>query len=158
MTWRNEQIYHLRQKSPLTRESQDKYFKVVISELFKKEKPNQILFSFLKKKKCIGYGGLVHINWTDMNAEISFIMDTKLELLEFSELWKIFLGLIEKPAFDILNLHKIYTYAFDLRPKLYPVLTVSGYNLEACFKEHSFFEGKFVDVLVHSKINLGANI
>jgi hypothetical protein len=34
-----------------------------------------LLFSFLKNGECIGYGGLVHINWIDQNAEISFMID-----------------------------------------------------------------------------------
>ena len=38
-----------------------------------------VLFNYLHNGKCIGYGGLVHINWIDKNAEVSFIMDTELE-------------------------------------------------------------------------------
>jgi hypothetical protein len=52
---------------------------ICYEKLFQLQKPNQILFSFLEENKCIGYGGLVHINWNDINGEISFIIDTKLE-------------------------------------------------------------------------------
>ena len=83
MKWRNEQIYHLRQDKPLTVDNQEYYFKNIVVNLFDQEKPNQILFSFLENDKCIGYGGLVHINWIDLNAEISFIMDTILEIEYF---------------------------------------------------------------------------
>ena len=76
MRWRNEQMYHLRQSKPLTEADQDRYFDEVVSQLFDQEQPEQILFSFLEGEKCIGYGGLVHINWGDRNAEVSFIMDT----------------------------------------------------------------------------------
>ncbi|GAK91039.1 putative ribosomal-protein-serine acetyltransferase [Nonlabens ulvanivorans] len=48
MKWRNEQMYHLRQAEKLTEQSQDSYFKNVVSKLFEQEKPNQLLFSFLK--------------------------------------------------------------------------------------------------------------
>ncbi len=152
MKWRNEQIYHLRQSSPLTEEVQDKYFNEVISNLFNQELPNQLLFSFLKNDKCIGYGGLVHINWIDKNAEISFIMDTSLEAESFKENWTGYLKLIEKVAFDELNLHKIYTYAFDLRPHLYNVLELAGYIKEAVLKEHCFFENQYIDIIIHRKI------
>ena len=70
MKWRNEQIYHLRQSKPLTKEDQDHYFNNVASKLFEQEQPSQILFSFLRNDICIGYGGLVHINWVDKHAEI----------------------------------------------------------------------------------------
>jgi RimJ/RimL family protein N-acetyltransferase len=153
MKWRNEQIYHLRQNKPLTNEDQDLYFENVVSKLFEQENPNQILFSFLENGVSIGYGGLVHINWIDKNAEISFIMNTVLEKNRFHEIWIAYLNLIEQVGFSELNLHKIYTYAFDLRPRLYPALLSSGFSEDARLKEHCFFDSKFIDVLIHSKIN-----
>src|SRR5690554_2387511 len=151
MQWRNEQLYHLRQKEPLTREQQDWYFNNVVASLFDQEKPDQILFSFLKNGKCIGYGGLVHINWTDRNAEISFVMDTSLEKNHFQEYWGIYLGLIDQLAFEELKLHKIYTWAFDLRPLLYEALEANGFEKEARLRGHCLFEGRFVDVIIHSR-------
>ncbi len=153
MKWRNEQIYHLRQNKPLTEIDQDNYFKNVIQIQFNQNLPDQILFSFLENDVCIGYGGLVHINWTDKNAEISFIMNTNLEKNRFHEIWTAYLTLIEKVAFDELQLHKVFIYAFDLRPHLYEVLEHSNYFKEAIFIEHCFYNNKFIDVIIHSKIN-----
>lgn len=150
---RNEQIYHLRQVEELTIELQQAYFAKVISPLFQAEKPNQILFSLLENNKFIGYGGLVHINWIDRNAEISFIMKTELEKDRFEYNWSNYLILLENVAFNDLKFHKIFTYAFDLRHHLYPVLELSGFYEEARLKEHCFFDGKYLDVVIHSKIN-----
>ena len=86
MNWRNEQIFHLRQVKLLNKRDQDEYFKNVVSKLFDKEHPNQLLFSLIQEDVCIGYGGLVHINWVDKTAEISFIMDTLLEPLTHQSL------------------------------------------------------------------------
>lgn len=153
LKWRNEQIYHLRQNKPLSASDQNYYFKNTISSLFEQEKPSQILFSFLKDNVCIGYGGLVHINFMDENAEISFIMNTELEKENFSKHWKIFLGLIEEVAFKELKLHKISTFAFDLRPHLYDVLLSAGFKKEARLQEHCFFNGEYIDVVIHVKYN-----
>jgi len=153
MQWRNEQMYHLRQAKLLTEIDQDKYFDDIISKLYTQERPSQVLFSYLKGDECIGYGGLVHINWVDSNAEVSFIMDTKLEKEHFEFHWENYLKLIEQIAFKYLGLHKIFTYAFDLRPKLYSALKNSGFKHEANLKEHCFFNGKYVDILYHAKIN-----
>ncbi|BCY28674.1 GNAT family N-acetyltransferase [Flavobacterium okayamense] len=153
MTIRNEQLYHLRQAKPLTIEDQDNYFNTVVDALFNQEKPSQLLFSFFEKDEFIGYGGLVHINWIDKNAEISFVMKTALEKKNFSKYWSNYLKLIEQLAFNDLNFHKIFTYAFDLRPHLYEVLESCQFNEEARLKEHCFFEGSFLDVVYHSKIN-----
>ncbi len=151
MKWRNEQIYHLRQAKPLSEENQNAYFQNVVSKLFEQEQPNQLLFSFLKNDTCIGYGGLVHINWIDQHAEISFIMDTTFEKSSFELMWSIYLELIEEVAYDDLNLHKLYTYAFDIRPHLYTVLEENGYNQEADLKEHCFINGEFKSVFIHTK-------
>jgi RimJ/RimL family protein N-acetyltransferase len=153
MQWRNEQIYHLRQTKLLDKESQDVYFNNIVSKLFEKENPDQILFSYLENEKCIGYGGLVHINWVDKNAEISFLINIS-EEIGFNTHWSIFLKLIELAAFDDLKIHKIYTFAFDLRPQLYQVLEQNGFYKEAILKDHCFFDEKFIDVVVHSKLNI----
>lgn len=153
MKWRNEQIYHLRQSKPLTEEDQDKYFNTVVKSLFEMDKPDQLLFSYLKENKCLGYGGLVHINWTDKNAEVSFIMDTQLEQNEFHKHWGIFLDLLYQIAFDEINLHKIYTYAFDLRPNLYEAIEAKGFVREAVLKEHCILNNEYRNVVIHSLIN-----
>lgn len=151
MQWRNEQIYHLRQNKPLTIEDQDNYFENVINKLFEKEQPDQILFSYLENNKCIGYGGLVHINWVDKNAEISFIMNTELEKENFQKHWGIYLELLEQVAFHEMKFHKIYVYAFDLRPHLYLTLIEANYYKEARLVEHCLYNNKFIDVLIYSK-------
>ena len=153
MTWRNEQLYHLRQRNALTESDQNSYFENVISKLFDQIEPNQLLFSYLENNECIGYGGLVHINWIDMNAEISFIMDTTLEKGFFNFHWNNFLRLIEEIAFEELNLHKITTYAFDLRPHIYLLFEEAGFKKEAVLKEHCYFDEKYIDIVIHGKIN-----
>ena len=153
MKWRNEQIFHLRQAKPLTEDDQQRYFDNVVSKLYNNIKPDQILFSYLKNDVCVGYGGLVHINWVDRNAEISFIMDTTLEAEHFAEHWSNYLTMLKAVAFDGLCLHKIYTYAFDLRPHLYTVLEANGFVREATLKEHCRFEGNYKDVVIHALWN-----
>jgi len=153
MKWRNEQLYHLRQQKPLTLEDQEKYFNDVISNLFEQEKPNQILFSFLENDICVGYGGLVHINWINKNAEISFLMDTDLEKKYFNKYWKIYLALIEKLAFKNIGLKKIYTYSYNIRPQLFDVLLNSEYVEEAVLKDHVFVDNSYQDIRIHSKFN-----
>jgi RimJ/RimL family protein N-acetyltransferase len=153
MKWRNEQIYHLRQNKILTTNDQDLYFENVISKLFDEEKPNQILFSFLEEEVCVGYGGLVHINWLDNNAEISFVINTSKEEDFFIKYWEVYLNLIKRVAFKEINLHKIYTYAYDARPKLYLALENCGFKQESRLLDHSLVNGIYKDVLYHSFIN-----
>jgi RimJ/RimL family protein N-acetyltransferase len=152
MTWRNQQIFHLRQEKPLTAEDQENYFTKVVATLFDKSHPPQILFSYLQNGQFIGYGGLVHINWKDRHAEISFLLDTAFKGEAFANHWKTFLNMIQKVAFEELDLHKVFTYAFDVRPWLYPIFEDIGFEREATLKEHSFIDGSWKDVVIHMKI------
>ena len=154
MQWRNEQLYHLRQPASLTQIDQDLYFNTTVAQLFEQEQPDQLLFSYLDPNQvCIGYGGLVHINWRDQHAEISFIMATELEKKYFSIHWKRYLSLIEQLAFTALKFHKIFTYAFDLRPHLYAVLEENRWIREAVLKDHFLHKNNYLDVVIHAKIN-----
>ena len=81
-------------------------------------------------------------------------MNTKLEKEHFSKHWTTFLGLIEEVAFKELKLHKIFTFAFDVRPEIYPILEKNGFKKEAVLKEHCFFNGEFKDIIIHTKYNM----
>ena len=151
LQWRNQQIYHLRQTEKITAREQELYFKKCILPIFEQRLPSQVLFSFLSEGECVGYGGLVRVNWSDRNAEISFLMNTDLERTNFLNYWTIFLKLIEKVAFVEMNLYKIYTYAYDIRPLLFEALKMSEYHQEARLKKHCLIDGIFKDILIHTK-------
>ena len=153
MKWRNEQMYHLRQEKPITEKSQENYFNGTLARLFDQEKPNQILFSYLKNDKCIGYGGLVHINWIVRTAEVSFIMETSLERDEFDFHWTTYLYLLKKIAFEELKLRSLHTYAYDLRPFLYPTLEKNNFKLKEHLKDEIKIDGKKKDIFIHECVN-----
>jgi len=151
MQWRNEQMFHLRQSKALTSEDQDVYFENIISKLFDQEKPNQILFSLIKENECIGYGGLVHIDWTKKRAEVSFLLDPELEKDHFNNLWIYYLVVIEKVAFQQLDLNEIFTYSYEVRPKLYPILEHAGFIEKERILNATQIQNKPMDALIHIK-------
>jgi RimJ/RimL family protein N-acetyltransferase len=153
MKWRNEQMYHLRQDKLLTEKSQDVYYNGTVAKLFDQEKPNQILFSYLKNDKCIGYGGLVHINWIERTAEVSFIMETSLETNEFDLHWSTYLDILKKIAFKELKFKSLNTCAYDLRPFLYPILEKNNFKLKEHLISEIEIDGKKTDVFIHECIN-----
>ncbi len=152
MKWRNEQIYHLRQTFSLTKNQQQIYFQQVVAKLFNEREPKQILFSFLKNNFLIGYGGLVHINWIDKHAEMSFLVDTKIlnNETKYKESLKKYVKLITQVNFKELNFNKIYTETFDVRDFHVRIIEESGFVYEGKKREHVFFNGKYYNSLFHS--------
>ena len=151
--WRNEQMYHLRQQEELTESQQETYFKEVVAKLFQSEQPTQYLFSYVRGEECMGYGGLVHINYEKSSAELSFIMNTELEAEAFRFHWANYLQLIEEIAFKQLNLTRIFTFAYDLRPHLYPILEDRGFLRERLIPNALIADGKSIAAIIHSKWN-----
>ena len=68
--WRNQQISALRQSNILSKDEQRSYFKNVIEPSFSDKNPKQILLRYTFNKNLIGYGGLVHLNWTDLKGGV----------------------------------------------------------------------------------------
>ncbi len=149
MKWRNEQIYHLRQEKKLTLQEQDKYFERIILKQFYEKNPDQLLFSFYRNEEFIAYGGFVHINWSAKSAELSFVMDTNLEKEKFIFIWNSFIKTLEKFIFIFPIINKIFTYSFNLRPKLYEVLKNNNFE----FVREDFYtkNNQKIKVKIHEK-------
>lgn len=151
--WRNSQIKFLRQTKNITKIEQENYYKNVVTKEHSKVNPDQILFSILKKSVCIGYGGLVHIDWDNKNSEISFLLKPELNGNKdsYSKYFCEFLNLIEKISKEI-GLHKIYTFGFDIEEFRFSPLKKKNFLLEVKLKKHVLIEKKLKDILVYSKI------
>lgn len=151
MTWRNEQMDILRQKRALTPEMQQRYYDEIIKPTFSQDMPAQILFSFLCEEKCIGYGGLVHIDWDSRRGEMSFLVDTK--RINDSHIYKkdftVYIGLFKIIIFEVLGFNRIYGETYDIRANHIAIMEQNGFILEGRMREHVFIKGRYVDSLIH---------
>lgn len=151
MKWRNKQIRILRQKEIITKESQDRYFNEVVAPLFEQNKPRQVLLSFLKNDKLIGYGGLVHIDWHSRNAEISFLLSNEYNTEEkYLRYGSVFFKMISEVACN-LELVKIYTYGYDVDDFRFIPLYRNQYSLEALLHEHVALKGEKKNIRIYAK-------
>ncbi len=152
--WRNEQIDILRQNKPLTKDEQSKYYHQVIKKSFYEKKPKIILFSFLIKNACIGYGGFVHIDWNSKKAELSFILDTNRtkEPRIYKKEFSIFLKIILNIGFKQILFNKIFTETFDIRPPTIRILEEYGFDCEGRLKSHVKIKNKYKDSLIHGLV------
>lgn len=150
--WRNEQIEILRQENLLSITDQENYFKNVVDQLFEKNQPNQILWSFLQDGKLIGYGGLVHIDWNKKEAEISFLTKTErnLDKEQFISDWNVYLNLVKRVARHFLQFKRIFTYAYDIRPHLYTALENSDFREIKRIKNGIIINKTEKDIVLHA--------
>lgn len=152
LQWRNAQLDVLRQIEPLSTSDQDRYFTDTVLPQFGQDFPAQFMFAFLKNSRFVGYGALVHINWPNRRAEVSFLTDpSRLNLPTFEADWSAYLHLLNSVATK-LGLHKLTTETYSLRRDLIPILEANGYVQEGVLREHNLAAGKFNDSYIHGLI------
>jgi hypothetical protein len=147
--WRNEQIDVLRQTHELSPQQQDDYYRNVILPQFAQPSPAQILWAMEESDQLMGYGGLVHIHWPDLRAEVSFLSATPRNPTKLEDDWSAFLTLLIPIARDRLGLHKLTTETYRTRPVLVPILEAHGFRLEGELREHHRISDEWVDSLAH---------
>jgi len=156
MKWRNEQIEILRQNKILTKEEQIAYYYNFIKPTFKEKTPKQILFSFLERKNCIGYGGLTNIDWINKKAELSFLLDTKRAKNEntYEKDFSAFLFLIKKICFEELKLNRLFAETYAFRKFHISILEKNGFIYEGRLRQNVYKNNLFIDSYIHSILKI----
>lgn len=151
MEWRNAQIAILRQSTPLTPHQQETYFNTVIQPSFSEKHPKQILFTIISEGSCIGYGGMVHIDWQRKEAEVSFLLNPSFEerMQTYASTFKAFLDMVKDVAFNDLGFDSLFTETYDTRPNHIAVLEKGGFALVERRKKQVVIGGIDTDSLIH---------
>ena len=148
--WRNTQIEVLRQAQPLSKSDQARYFLEAVSPQMGMEHPPQILFGLETDGTLIGYGGLVHMQWNDRRAEVSFLTDsTRLDPETFASDWSAYLDLLTSLATNVLSLHKLTTETYEIRPNLIGILEKYGFAQEGTHPGHHRVGDRWVTSYSH---------
>ena len=102
------------------------------------EDPGQHFICLTLNDNLIGYGGLVHINWTSMVAEMSFLLETlrTKNKKNYQNDMKNFISILISIAFDELNFKKITTESFNFRKKTIEVLNDSNFKIDKNANTH----------------------
>ena len=135
--WRNEQIDVLRQNTIITSEQQDQYYKNNVWSELSQTNPSQILLSFRFEDRLIGYGGLVYIDWKQMKAEMSFLVETirtKNPDIYYNDM-KNFILILKLIALNELKMCEIITETYTHRLSHISFLEQNGFLLSK--KENS---------------------
>jgi RimJ/RimL family protein N-acetyltransferase len=152
--WRNAQMHVLRQDREITPEAQQQYYAREIWPTMEQEQPRQILFSFLRGGQLIGYGGLVYISWHARKAEVSVLFDLSSRSdTQYREDLSAYLTLLKDVAFNGLNLHRLWSECYDIRPLHISILREQGFEPEGRLRDHELIDGRYVDTLFHGCVN-----
>ena len=152
--WRNLQINVLRQAKLISEPEQIEYFNRFVWPQMQVNYPENILLAFEFNGELVGYGGLVHISWTDLRSEISFLLNPTYTQNDsvYVDYFSGFLGLIKKVAFFELGFNRIFTETFDCRTKHISVLESEGFILEGVMPKHIIVNGEPISSLIHGCI------
>lgn len=150
--WRNAQMVVLRQKREISTAEQLMYFEQQIWPSLDDPYPQNLLLAYFFNNQLIGYGGLVHIAWEHLRAEVSFLLDPARvndPLCNYVDDFLAFLELIKTLAFDDLNLQRLFTETYSTRVNHIRVLEAADFILEGVLRRHVILDGRPVDSLIH---------
>jgi hypothetical protein len=130
--WRNDQVEVLRQDGEISKNNQIKYYENVVWPELNLSEPGRLLFSFFKDSELIGYGGLVHIDWERMSAEMSFLLSTKRMKndSQYQEDLMNFIAIMKVIAFYELAFKKVVTETYSFRRVTIETLGKAGFVID----------------------------
>lgn len=153
--WRNAQMDVLRQKKEISRAEQIAYYEKQIWPSLDDANPQNVLLACLFNDQLIGYGGLVHVDWENQRAEVSFLLDPARtrDPKGYGYDFLAFLSLIKTLAFDDLKLQRLYTETYATRRHHISILEAADFSLEGVLRRHVVLDGRPVDSLIHACLN-----
>ena len=149
--WRNDQISVLRQNKILTDADQENYYQELMKKSFFNPKPNEILFSFLLDDTCIGYGGMVYVDWDKKTAEISLITETKRANLNeiYQNDFTAFTTILFRISFSELLFNKLTTETYGIRTNTLRILDQLGFQLKKIDEKKILINNEMCDSFHH---------
>ncbi len=149
--WRNAQLHVLRQTEPITVEQQERYYAEHIWPTMKDRTPKNVLLTYLHGGTAIAYGGLVHIDWSKLQAEVSFLMAPEFanDTPRYREHHLAFLGLLRELAFSHMGFRSLFTETYEHRTQHMQNLEAFGFVRERVDKDKISIEGKALDSVFH---------
>ncbi len=153
--WRNDQIHILRQNKILSDLDQENFYQGLIEKSFYNSNPNEILFSFLLNDVCIGYGGIVYVDWEKKTAEISFINETKRSIQNqiYENDFNTFISLLFPISFSELKFNKLTTETYGIRRNTLQILDKLGFQLKKIEQGTILINNNKYDSFFHEYLN-----
>ena len=150
--WRNAQMSVLRQSKSISKSQQRDYFLLNVIPAYDQIEPPLWLKGLISGEELIGYGGIVHINWSNRRGEVSFLLAPEHEeaIGAKRKLFTFYLKEISLFAFDTLGLNRIWAETYSFRDSHIEILESNLFLEEGRLREHILMEsGQFCDSVIH---------
>lgn len=151
--WRNSQIEVLRQSSPLSKFEQENYYLNSVLPDKLSPFPSNILLSIRRLGVLIGYGGLVHIDWTSRQAEVSFLLSPEImkNEVDYEDAFKAYLTLVGILAKEILSLNELNSETYEFRKRHIELIEFCGFTATGFLEKKAFVNGQYFRSILHTK-------
>ena len=153
--WRNAQMDVLRQPTEISPADQERYFDVAVEPTFAQPRPRQILLTLLEDDAPVGYGGLTNLDWDARRAELSFLVAPERAARPdvYERDFRAFLELaVDGVAMRDLNLHRVFSETYDVRPQHVSILEAFGFVPEGRMRDHVRIGDRYADSLLHGYV------
>jgi RimJ/RimL family protein N-acetyltransferase len=143
LLWANDMSLNSRMLRvlPVTKADQDSWYQSVV------EDPSKVVFAIktLKEDKHVGNAGIYHIDWVHRRGQFWILIADR----DFRKrgVGEEVTGLMQKYAFDNLNLNKLYLNVSQDNKEAISLYEKLNFRREGIFQEHYFIEGKYVDII-----------
>lgn len=121
-----------------------------VCRMSEQDTPPHIWFALCYEEELIGVAGLHNVKYIQKNAEVAILIGN--QDYRKKGFGSRYLILLEKYAFDMINLHRLYAF-------IYPENTVSrhlfekhDYILEGVVREAAFWNGEYRDIMLYGKL------
>lgn len=150
LEWRNKPDFRLffREFKELNNVNQQNWFdKYVMNDV----STQMFAVVELETNELIGASGLCYIDWINRSADFSIYIGK--DNLYIDDVFAIEAGvLMEKYAFEELNLHRLWAEIYSIDTKKVRFFNQLNFNKEGIFKETHWTQGKWVDSIYFAKL------
>ena len=150
LVWRNKPEFRLffREFKELNVENQNRWF-----EKYVMNDPNTHMFGIidLNTGDLLGACGLCYIDWINRSADFSIYIGK--DNLYIDDQYAIdAANVMEKYAFEELNLHRLWAEIYSIDEKKKTFFNKLDFQKEGVFKETHWTQGKWVDSIYFAKL------
>ncbi len=139
-SWRNSEKLRafFREYRELSLDSLDKWYSSILHD----DKFEMFCITDLNLDKTVGVAGITYIDFVNRHADLHFYIGENEAWIDDDYARRIFPVLLEY-GFNTINLNKLWAEVYAIDLKKLDFFKSFGFEIDACLRDHYFWEGKY---------------